>query len=152
MSHAFQSTATGGRTYQISKLPELDYAINVKIFREILELDDEDEQYFTRSLVCDYFTLAQRTFAEMDACLESQDIKQLWTKAQFLKGPSATLGIYKVESTCARIEQMTAVADTFQAEGDAKTTLCNSSRILLDQAKQYFAEAEDALRRFYGMN
>ncbi|KAH0127718.1 hypothetical protein KCU67_g17288, partial [Aureobasidium melanogenum] len=141
-----------GRTYQISKLPELDYAINVKIFREILELDDEDEQYFTRSLVCDYFTLAQRTFAEMDACLESQDIKQLWTKAQFLKGPSATLGIYKVESTCARIEQMTAVADTFQAEGDAKTTLCNSSRILLDQAKQYFAEAEDALRRFYGMN
>ncbi|KAH0259522.1 hypothetical protein KCU71_g21208, partial [Aureobasidium melanogenum] len=135
-----------------SKLPELDYAINVKIFREILELDDEDEQYFTRSLVCDYFTLAQRTFAEMDACLESQDIKQLWTKAQFLKGPSATLGIYKVESTCARIEQMTAVADTFQAEGDAKTTLCNSSRILLDQAKQYFAEAEDALRRFYGMN
>ncbi|KAH0127050.1 hypothetical protein KCU67_g17365, partial [Aureobasidium melanogenum] len=141
-----------GRTYQISKLPELDYAINVKIFREILELDDEDEQYFTRSLVCDYFTLAQRTFAEMDACLESQDIKQIWTKAQFLKGPSATLGIYKVESTCARIEQMTAVADTFQAEGDAKTTLCNTSRILLDQAKQYFAEAEDALRRFYGMN
>lgn len=91
MSHAFQSTATGvsviidnlqrarhtdivqGRTYQISKLPELDYAINVKIFREILELDDEDEQYFTRSLVCDYFTLAQRTFAEMDACLSVHD-------------------------------------------------------------------------------
>lgn len=47
---------------------------------------------------------------------------------------------------------MTAVADTFQAEGDAKTTLCNSSKILLDQAKQYFAEAEDALRRFYGMD
>lgn len=83
---------------------------------------------------------------------ESQDVKQLWSKAQFLRGPSATLGIYKVESTCARIEQMTAVADTFQAEGDSKTTLCNSSRILLDQAKQYFAEAETALRRFYGMD
>ncbi|KAG9540704.1 hypothetical protein KCU71_g17209, partial [Aureobasidium melanogenum] len=152
MSHAFQSTATGGRTYQISRLPELDYAIDVNIFREILELDDEDEQYFTRSLVCDFFALAQRTFAEMDACLESQDIKQLWIKAQFLRGPSATLGIYKVESTCARIEQMTAVADTFQAEGDATTTLCNSSKILLDQAKQYFAEAEDALRHFYGMD
>lgn len=91
MSHAFQSTVTGvsvvaenlqrachtdpvqGRTYQISKLPELDYAIDVKIFREILELDDEDEQYFTRSLVCDFFTLAQRTFAEMDACLSVYD-------------------------------------------------------------------------------
>ncbi|KAH0359107.1 hypothetical protein KCU65_g10120, partial [Aureobasidium melanogenum] len=152
MSHAFQSTTTGGRTYQISKLPELDYAIDVKIFREILDLDDEDEQYFTRSLVCDFFALAQRTFAEMDECLESQDIKQLWTKAQFLRGPSATLGIYKVESTCARIEQLTVVADTLQAEGDSKLTLCNSSRILLDQAKQYFAEAEDALRRFYGMD
>ncbi|THX08109.1 hypothetical protein D6D17_04416 [Aureobasidium pullulans] len=152
MSHAFQSTAAGGRTYQISKLPELDYAVNVMIFRDILELDDEDEQYFTRSLVCDFFTLAQRTFLEMDACLESQDVKQLWSKAQFLRGPSATLGIYKVESSCARIEQMTAVTDTFQTEGDSKQTLCNSARILLDQAQQYFAEAEHALRHFYGMD
>ncbi|KAI4721436.1 hypothetical protein E4T48_02225 [Aureobasidium sp. EXF-10727] len=169
MSHAFQSTASGGRTYQVSKLPELDYAINIPIFREILELDDEDEQYFTRSLVCDFFALAQRTFTEMDACLsvnksclllrktligwnrESQDVKQLWSKARFLRGPSATLGIYKVELSCARIEQMTAVADTFQAEDDSRTTLCNSSRILLDQAKQHFTEAENALRRFYGM-
>lgn len=62
-----------GRTYQVSKLPELDYAIDVKIFRDILELDDEDEQYFTRSLVCDFFALAQRTFAEMDACLSVYD-------------------------------------------------------------------------------
>ena len=90
MSHAFQSTATGvsvvenlqrachinivqGRTYQVSKLAELDYAIDVKIFRDILELDDEDEQYFTRSLVCDFFALAQQTFAEMDACLSVHD-------------------------------------------------------------------------------
>ncbi|KAI4724086.1 hypothetical protein E4T49_08186 [Aureobasidium sp. EXF-10728] len=160
MSHAFQSTASGGRTYQVSKLPELDYAINIPIFREILELDDEDEQYFTRSLVCDFFALAQRTFTEMDACLltligwnrEIQDVKQLWSKARFLRGPSATLGIYKVELSCARIEQMTAVADTFQAEDDSRTKLCNSSRILLDQAKQHFAEAENALRHFYGMD
>ncbi|CAD0115073.1 unnamed protein product [Aureobasidium uvarum] len=151
MSHAFQSTATGGRTYQISKLPELDYAVNVNVFRDILELDDEDEQYFTRSLVCDFFALTHRTFTEMDACLESQDVKQLWSKARYLRGPSATLGIYKVELSCARIEQMTAVADTFQTEGESRTTLCNSTRILLDQAKQHFAEAENALRRFYGM-
>jgi osomolarity two-component system phosphorelay intermediate protein YPD1 len=58
-----------GRTYQVSKLPELDYAINITVFSDILELDDEDEQYFSRSLVCDFFALAQRTFAEMDACL-----------------------------------------------------------------------------------
>ncbi|KEQ74378.1 hypothetical protein M436DRAFT_30802, partial [Aureobasidium namibiae CBS 147.97] len=123
--------------------------INVTIFSDILELDDEDEQYFSRSLVCDYFTLAQRTFAEMDACLDDQDIKQLRSKAQFLRGPSATLGIYKVESICARIEQMTAVADTFQADASSITTLCNSTRTLLDQARQDFTEAETALRRFY---
>jgi osomolarity two-component system phosphorelay intermediate protein YPD1 len=190
MSHAFQSAATGvssieedcqrasqadfkmfqGRTYQVSKLPELDYAINVTIFSDILELDDEDEQYFSRSLVCDFFALAQRTFTEMDACLlvhcsntffwtmlteynrETQDIKQLWSKARFLRGPSATLGIYKVESNCARIEQMTAVSDTFQADGDWKTMLCNSTRVQLEQAKQHFAEAESALRRFYAMD
>jgi osomolarity two-component system phosphorelay intermediate protein YPD1 len=158
-----------GRTYQISKLPELDYAINVTVFSDILELDDEDEQYFSRSLVCDFFVLALRTFAEMDACLsvhytsthhliilteidrETQDIKQLWTKARFLRGPSATLGIYKVDAICARIEHMTGVSDTFQADGDSKTSLCTSTRVLLEQAKQHFAEAENALRRFYAM-
>lgn len=46
---------------------------------------------------------------------------------------------------------MTAVADTFHAKAESKTALCNSTRILLDQAKQHFAEAESALRRFYGM-
>ncbi|KAI5196869.1 hypothetical protein AUEXF2481DRAFT_29898 [Aureobasidium subglaciale EXF-2481] len=152
MAHAFQSTTTGGRTYQISKLPELDYAINTTIFREILELDDEDEQYFTRSLVCDFITLAQRTFTEMDACLETQDVKQLWSKARYLRGPSATLGVYKVESSCARIEQMTAIHDSLQTESDSKSTLCNSARIVIDQAQQHFAEAENALRLFYGMD
>lgn len=151
MSHAFQSATTDGRTYQLSKLPELDYAINITVFGDILELD-EDEEYFSRSLVCDYFTLAQRTFAETDACLETQDIERLWSKALFLKGPSATLGIYKVESICARIEQITAVANTFQADADSKTTLCNSARTLLDQAKQDFIEAKSALRKFYGMD
>jgi hypothetical protein len=95
MSHAFQSAATGvsvipedrrrasridfrqGRTYQISKLPELEHAINVSIFSDILELDDEDEQYFSRSLVTDYFTLAQRTLTEMDTCLFVHDNKLL---------------------------------------------------------------------------
>ncbi|KAI4844211.1 hypothetical protein E4T44_06321 [Aureobasidium sp. EXF-8845] len=151
MTHAFQSATTGGRTYQVSKLPELDYAINITVFSDILELDDEDEQYFSRSLVCDFFALAQRTFAEMDACLETQDIKQLWSKARFLRGPSATLGVYKVDAICARIEHMTGVSDTFQPEGDSKTTLCNSTGVLLEEAKQHFAEAEIALRRFYAM-
>ena len=82
---------------------------------------------------------------------ENQDVKQLWTKAVFLRGPCATLGVYKVESSCARIEHLTAVADTFQTEGDSKTTLCNSAKTLLDQANSNFKEAENALRRFYGM-
>lgn len=87
MSHAFQTTTPGvgmitpssystvlirclqNRTYQISKLSELERTVNVTVFRDVLELDDEDEEYFTRSLVCDFFTLAQKTFNEMDACL-----------------------------------------------------------------------------------
>jgi osomolarity two-component system phosphorelay intermediate protein YPD1 len=89
MSHAFQTPSTGvsfnrrmqflsmlltlcvsqGRTYQISNLPELEFAIDISIFSDILELDDEDEQYFTRSLVYDFFVLARRTLDEMNSCL-----------------------------------------------------------------------------------
>lgn len=100
---------------------------------------------------CQYTTAHLLFPIKLTSNRETQDIEQLWSKALFLKGPSATLGIYKVESICARIEQLTAVANTFQAEADS-TTLCNSTRTLLDQAKQHFAEAESALRKFYGMD
>jgi osomolarity two-component system phosphorelay intermediate protein YPD1 len=113
MSHAFQSAATGvsfiaedrrrasridpgqGRTYQISKLPELEHAINVSIFSDILELDDEDEQYFSRSLVTDYFTLAQRTLTEMDTCLLVYDKNPLlWDDTNWVKTEKIKISSY----------------------------------------------------------
>ncbi|KAI4734478.1 hypothetical protein E4T50_14996 [Aureobasidium sp. EXF-12298] len=101
MSHAFQSAATGvsfiaedrRRASRID--PELEHAINVSIFSDILELDDEDEQYFSRSLVTDYFTLAQRTLTEMDTCLLVYDKNPLlWDDTNWVKTEKIKISSY----------------------------------------------------------
>lgn len=57
------------RANQLSKLAEIDHAVDAKIFSNILDLDDNDDQNFSGSLVFDFIELARHTLDEMDACL-----------------------------------------------------------------------------------
>jgi hypothetical protein len=57
------------RACQLLKLAEIDHAIDAKVFSNILDLDDNEDQNFSRSLVLDFIALAKHTLDEMDACL-----------------------------------------------------------------------------------
>jgi hypothetical protein len=57
------------RAHQLSKLAEIDYAIDAKIFSNILDLDDDDDKNFSRSLVFDFIELAKVALDDMDAFL-----------------------------------------------------------------------------------
>lgn len=46
-----------------------DDVIDVEVFGQLLEMDEEDEREFSKSLVWNYFEQAQSTFASMDAAL-----------------------------------------------------------------------------------
>lgn len=72
---------------------------------------------------------------------EQKDLKQLKEKATFLRGPCNTLGVYKMEGTCARIEQATT-----ESTG---TTLCYTPASLLKETKERYLEAEKALNQLY---
>lgn len=57
------------RAYRNSKLAEIGHAIDAEVFRNILDLDDNEDQNFSRSLVFDFIELARNTLDEMDAFL-----------------------------------------------------------------------------------
>jgi len=80
--------------------------IDRSIFEQILEMDgDEDEGHeFSQSIVFDFFSQADATFAEMDHSLVSKDLQSLSDKGHFLKGSSATLGFTKVKDECEKIQ------------------------------------------------
>jgi len=43
--------------------------IDIDVFGQLLEMDEEDEREFSRSLVWNYFEQAESTFANMDKAL-----------------------------------------------------------------------------------
>jgi osomolarity two-component system, phosphorelay intermediate protein YPD1 len=43
--------------------------IDTSTFDQILEMDDDDQKEFSRSIVYDFFTQAEGTFDKMDAAL-----------------------------------------------------------------------------------
>jgi hypothetical protein len=147
------------RAYLLSKLAETDYAIDAKTFSIILDLDDDEDKNFSRSLVFDFIQLANVALDDMDAflCVYSdrskkttsdhrdsraqKAFKQLGDKAGFLRGPCNSLGVYKMEGICARIEQSTT--------GSTRSTQCDTAGCLMKEARQRLWEAKKAFYQIY---
>jgi len=100
-------------------LPDLGDSIDVLTFEQILEMDDDDDREFSKSIVFGFFEQAEQTFTKMDDALyvggtsdtlyiseadyilsinrEVRDLSTLSSLGHFLKGSSATLGLTKVK-------------------------------------------------------
>jgi osomolarity two-component system, phosphorelay intermediate protein YPD1 len=50
-------------------LPEAGDSIDAATFEQILEMDDDEDRDFSRSIVFDFFAQAKSTFEKMDSCL-----------------------------------------------------------------------------------
>jgi osomolarity two-component system phosphorelay intermediate protein YPD1 len=50
-------------------LPDAGDSIDAATFEQILEMDDDDDRDFSRSIVFDFFTQAESTFDKMNSCL-----------------------------------------------------------------------------------
>ena len=49
--------------------------IDIDVFEQLLEMDEEDDREFSKSLVWNYFEQAESTFEKMDAALAAQELK-----------------------------------------------------------------------------
>ncbi|KAK3215386.1 hypothetical protein GRF29_19g3107795 [Pseudopithomyces chartarum] len=130
-------------------IPGAKDSIDEDTFEQILEMDDDDDREFSKSIVYDFFTQAQSTFEKMDANLEKKDLKTLSELGHFLKGSSATLGLSKVKDSCEKIQNYGLKKD---AKGDKDITEEEGLKKLdetIKQAKTEFEEVEKVLKKFY---
>jgi len=129
--------------------PEESKIIDMEIFQQILDLDEEDDSSFSEEMVKDYRDQAAATFKDMEAAIAKRDCAELSSLGHFLKGSSAALGVVKVQKSCEFIQNYGHLRDE-KAGGDL-TCEDALSRIsdVLEKAKEEFKEAEAWLEDWY---
>lgn len=131
--------------------------IDVEVFEQLLEMDEEDDRDFSKSLVYNYFEQAESTFEKMHNALyvsgsprSSQSLSELSTLGHFLKGSSAAVGVIKVRNSCETMQHYgtlhdaDGVTELSREEAIAKLTQTTA------QVKQQYDEAKATLRAFFG--
>lgn len=127
-------------------------AIDITIFEQILEMDDdEEEREFSRSIVYGFFEQAETTFTQMDDALEAGDLDTLSSLGHFLKGSSATIGLTLVKNSCEKIQNYGHKKDESGQEDVDDDALCLSRcKDAIVAAKEEYEDAAKRLRRFFG--
>jgi len=120
-------------------------------FEQILEMDDDEDRDFSKSIVFDFFTQAENTFKEMDEAIEKKDFATLSSLGHYLKGSSATLGLTKVKDSCEKIQHLGAHKDeTGDNEGYDDAETLTKIKVNVNVAQKEYKVAEKLLRRFFG--
>jgi len=131
-------------------VPDAGDSIDAATFEQILEMDDDEDRDFSKSIVFDFFSQAESTFEKMNSCLVKRDLAQLSALGHFLKGSSATLGLTKVKDSCEKIQHFGANKDESGTKDEPNDDIClKRLETTIKQARQEFAEVEKVLKKFY---
>ncbi|PYI00558.1 phosphotransmitter protein Ypd1 [Aspergillus sclerotiicarbonarius CBS 121057] len=134
-----------------STLAEMSESIDQTTFEQILEMDDEGDNDFSKGIVYGFFDQAESTFDKMEKALKEEELDELSSLGHYLKGSSATLGLIKVKDACEKIQHYGAGKDETGStdEPDKKTSLSRIEKTLT-QVKVDYKEVEAFLRKYYG--
>jgi len=131
--------------------PDASNYVDVSTFEQILEMDDDDpSREFSRQLVFGFFEQAAATFNEMDQSLKDRDLEQLSSRGHFLKGSSATLGLYKVRDSCEKIQHWGASKDEAGNKDISEKEALEKIRDILPKMKMDYDDVEKWLKDFFG--
>lgn len=130
---------------------ETEGIVDMQIFQQILDLDDEGTHEFSKEMVWAFFSQAEDTFESMQTALDKKDLTRLSSLGHFLKGSSATLGLWEVQKSCEKIQHY---GDKKDVEESKTTELSEEealSRItdLLATTRGQYDDAEKWLRNWY---
>ncbi|KAH9177793.1 histidine-phosphotransfer domain HPT domain-containing protein [Lactarius sanguifluus] len=120
--------------------------IDMDVFGQILELDEDDDD-FSQGMVDDYFSQAEKTFTEIATALEEKDLEKLSSLGHFLKGSSAALGVFKVQSSCEDIQHYGQLREGNKVieKDDAIAKISTT----LERAREEYQTAKSSLEQFY---
>lgn len=151
---------------------EVDFGDKVDraAFEQILDMDEEDDRDFSRSIVFGFLEQAETTFVKMETALlaapvllltfrtlisfynsEEENLAELATLGHFLKGSSATLGFNFVKDECEKIQHYGHQKDeTGEFDEPDKDKCLQLSKESIAKAKAAYREIEDLMKRYYG--
>ncbi|KAN0064391.1 Phosphorelay intermediate protein [Thecaphora frezii] len=123
--------------------------IDMDIFSQLLEMDDEEDREFSKSIVWNYFDQAETTFQKMDSALASKDLPELSTLGHFLKGSSAAVGVIKVRDSCECMQHYGKQHDEDGVSDLTEESAMEKITVTLQEVKVQYKEALKALKSFY---
>ncbi|UNI16787.1 Phosphorelay intermediate protein [Purpureocillium takamizusanense] len=142
-------------TASLQAPPLLKDEVDMTTFNQIAEIDDSGNSSFCISLYFDFFGQAEDTFKSMRSALDVQDYDRLSSLAHYIKGSSATVGLFKIHDGCERIERFSkqrvgggAVTSPQDAQQQQST---RQIRDVLAALQEHNKRAEGAFRRHFGM-
>jgi len=131
---------------QISKAPKV---LDMDIFRQILDLDEEDDNDFSLPMVEEYFKQAEDTFRKLDKTFTDKNLSELSSLGHFFKGSSAAIGLVKVQASCEKIQHYGVQRDE-EAKKDLKPgEALDKIKNQLAQLREEYAEAKRTLEDWF---
>ncbi|CAG8593102.1 4590_t:CDS:2 [Scutellospora calospora] len=123
--------------------------IDHETFDQLLEMDDDVDQNFSKSIVEHYFEQAESTFKDMDKALKEENLIELSKLGHFLKGSSAAIGLKKVKASCEKMQHFGNMKDEAGTESISEEEALSKISSLLEKVKDEYKEAETYLKKFY---
>ncbi|KAG6900041.1 hypothetical protein C0993_003672 [Termitomyces sp. T159_Od127] len=126
--------------------------IDMTIFNQIIELDEDETHEFSMGMATAYFAQAEQTFKDMDIALNEKGLQKLSSLGHFLKGSSAALGLHKVQALCEKIQHYGLKRDEEADENLTGEESLSRIKTLRLQVKQEYDIAEKWLKKWYDTN
>ncbi|KAG6891643.1 hypothetical protein C0992_012692 [Termitomyces sp. T32_za158] len=126
--------------------------IDMTIFNQIIELDEDETHEFSMGMTTAYFAQAEQTFKDMDVALTENGLKKLSSLGHFLKGSSAALGLHKVQASCEKIQHYGLKRDEEANEDLTVEESLSRIKTLRRQVKEEYDVAEKWLKKWYDTN
>ncbi|KAJ9609281.1 Phosphorelay intermediate protein [Knufia peltigerae] len=125
-------------------------AVDKATFEQILDMDEEDERDFSKSIVFGFLEQADTTFAKMDDAMKDKNLPELSSLGHFLKGSSATLGFTKVKDECEKIQHYGHKKnETGEVDEPDEAKCLKMIGESLEEAKKAYKVVEGLMKRFY---
>lgn len=130
--------------------PSTEEVVDMEVFGQLLEIDDDETHEFSKTLAFDYISQAETTFHEIEEALAAKDLDALSRKGHFLKGSSAALGLQRVQHSCEAMQHFGKRKDA-HGEGPevSEQEALNRCKGLLKRLRREQQEAKEWLEAFY---
>ncbi|KWU45582.1 histidine-phosphotransfer domain, HPT domain-containing protein [Rhodotorula sp. JG-1b] len=129
---------------------ETDEVVDMEVFNQLLEIDDDDDREFSKSLAYDYIQQADTTIDQIKEALETRDLEVLSARGHFLKGSSAALGLRRVQHSCEALQhfgkRLDAHGEGPECDDEEALRRC---RILLGRLVREQKDAKEWLENFF---